>query len=66
MSEPSSPRDRGITMDFKKHTSSVPLDLVLDRLVPGSRNLYVEGTVFPAWTSKPSSNYTIAVNIGYA
>ena len=54
-----------ITLDFKKHTSSMPLDLVIGRFVAGKLNLYVEGTVFPAWTSKPSSNYTITVNIGY-
>lgn len=54
-----------ITLDFKKHTSSVPLDLVIGRVVAGRWNLYLEGTVFPAWTSKPSNNYTITVNIGY-
>jgi hypothetical protein len=54
-----------ITLDFKKHTSSVPLDLVFGRVVAGRWNLYLEGTVFPAWTSKPSNNYTITVNIGY-
>ena len=54
-----------ITMDFKKHTSSVPLDMVLGRVVAGRWNLYVEGTVYPAWTSKPSNNYMITVNIGY-
>ena len=39
-----------ITLDFKKHTSSVPLDLVIGRVVAGRWNLYLEGTVFPAWT----------------
>ena len=54
-----------VTLDFKKHTSSVPLDLVIGRVVAGKWNLYIEGTVFPWWTSKPSSNYTITLNIGY-
>ena len=54
-----------ITLDFKKHTSSVPLDLVIGRVVAGRWNLYVEGTGFPAWTSKPTNNYTITINIGY-
>ena len=54
-----------ITLDFEKHTSSVPLDLVIGRVLAGKWNLYAEGTVFPAWTSKPSNNYTITLNIGY-
>ena len=54
-----------ITLNFKKHTSSVPLDLVIGRLIAGRWNLYLEGTVFPAWGAKPSNNYTITLNIGY-
>jgi len=54
-----------ITLDFKKHTSSVPLDLLIGRVVAGKWNLYLEVTGFPAWTSKPSNNYTITGNIGY-
>jgi len=54
-----------ITLDFEKHTSSVPLDLVLGRVVAGRWNLYLEGTVFPKWGAKPSNNYTITLNIGY-
>jgi len=54
-----------ITLDFEKNTSSVPLDLVIGRFVTGRWKLYAEGTVFPWWTSKPTNDYTITLNIGY-
>jgi len=54
-----------ITLDFEKNTSSVPLDLVIGRFVAGKWKLYAEGTVFPWWTSKPTNDYTITLNIGY-
>ena len=54
-----------ITLDFKKHTSSVPLNLVIGRVVGGRWNVYLEGTAYPGWTSRPPHNYTITINAGY-
>jgi hypothetical protein len=54
-----------ITLDFKKDTSSVPLNLVIGRVVAGRWNLNLEGTAYPGWTSRPANDYTITINIGY-
>jgi hypothetical protein len=54
-----------ITLNFAKSTSSVPLDLVVGKVVAGRWNLYLEATVYPGWTSPPSTDYRLTLNAGY-
>jgi hypothetical protein len=54
-----------ITVDFAKSTSSVPLDLVIGKVVSGRWNIYLEAAVYPGWTSPPTTDYKLTLNIGY-
>jgi hypothetical protein len=54
-----------ITVDFAKGTSSVPLDLVVGKVLGGRWNLNVKATVYPRWTSPPTKDYELTLSIGY-
>jgi len=54
-----------IELNFAKGTSSVPLDLVIGTVVGGRWSLYLEATVYPGWTSPPSTDYKLTLNVGY-
>jgi hypothetical protein len=54
-----------ITVDFAKGTSSVPLDLVVGKVLGGRWNLNVKATVYPRWTSPPAKDYELTLSIGY-
>jgi hypothetical protein len=54
-----------ITVNFAKGTNSVPLNLVIGKVVSGRFNLYLEATVYPSWTSPPTTDYKLTLNIGY-
>jgi hypothetical protein len=54
-----------ITLDFIKGTSSVPLNLVVGKLFAGRWNVNLQATVYPRWTSPPSTDYELRLSIGY-
>jgi hypothetical protein len=54
-----------ITLDFAKGTSSVPLNLVVGKLFAGRWHVNVQATVYPRWTSPPSTDYELRLSIGY-
>jgi Outer membrane efflux protein len=54
-----------VTVNFAKGTSSVPLDLVVGKVVAGRWNVYLEATIYPGWTSPPSTDYKLTLNVGY-
>jgi hypothetical protein len=54
-----------IEVDFANGTSSVPLDLVVGKVIAGRWNLYLEATVYPGWTSAPTTDYKLTLNVGY-
>jgi len=53
-----------VELNFVSGTSSVPLDLVIGKLVGGRWDLYFEATVYPGWTSS-STDYRLTLNVGY-
>ena len=54
-----------ITVDFAQGTSSVPVNLVVGKLVAGRWTLSLQATVYPRWTSPPSKDYEIRLGVGY-
>ena len=54
-----------ITLDFVKNTSSVPVNLVVGKLLAGRWNVNLQATGYPSWTSSPSKQYELRVSIGY-
>ena len=54
-----------IEVNFAKGTNSVPLDLVVGTVVNGRWSLYLEATVYPGWTSPPTTDYKLTLNVGY-
>jgi hypothetical protein len=54
-----------IELNFAKGTSTVPLDLVIGTVVDGRWSLYLEATVYPGWTSPPTTDYRLTLNVGY-
>jgi hypothetical protein len=54
-----------IELNFAKGTSSVPLDLVVGKVFGGRWNVYLEATADPGWTSPPTRDYKLTLNVGY-
>jgi hypothetical protein len=54
-----------ITLDFARGTSSVPLNLVVGKLFAGRWHTNVQATVYPRWTSPPSTDYELRLSVGY-
>lgn len=54
-----------IELNFAKGTSSVPLDLVIGKVFGGRWNVYLEATAYPGWTSAPTRDYKLTLNVGY-
>lgn len=54
-----------ITLDFANGTSSVPLNLVVGKVLAGRWNVSLQATGFPRWTSPPSNDYELRLSVGY-
>jgi hypothetical protein len=54
-----------VELNFVKGASTVPLNLVVGKVVGGRWDLYLEATVYPGWTSPPTNDYKLTLNLGY-
>lgn len=54
-----------ITVDLETGTSSVPLNLVIGKVLGGRWNVQVEANVYPDWTSRPSNDFKVLLSVGY-
>jgi hypothetical protein len=54
-----------ITVNFEQRTSSVPLNFIIGKVVDRRWNFNAQLTVYPRWTSPPTKNFEIILNVGY-
>jgi hypothetical protein len=54
-----------ITVDFEQSTSSVPLNFVVGKVVDRRWDFNLQVSLYPRWTSPPTKDYEVIVNIGY-
>jgi hypothetical protein len=54
-----------ITVNFEQGTSSVPLNFVVGKVVDRRWDFNLQVSLYPRWTSPPTKDYEVIVNIGY-
>ena len=54
-----------ITVNFEQGTSSVPLNFVVGKIVDRRWDFNLQVSLYPRWTSPPTKDYEVIVNIGY-
>ena len=54
-----------ITVNFEQGTSSVPLNFVVGKAVDRRWDFNLQVSLYPRWTSPPTQDYQVIVNIGY-